>query len=286
MALVAFGSVRSPGLTTTVLALAAGWPEERPAILAELDPSGGTIAARRAANPDPGLKTLAACGRHYLSPPMVLDNTQRLSNGTAVLLAPSSPDRTVAALAALTPVGLGEVLRSLPGLDVLADCGRIDSRSPALATVCEADVAIFVIRPTVSDIVGLRDRLETLEVASARLRAGILTVGEGPNSASEIAETVHLPVIGTLDWDNRSADFICEGRRPPSSSKLLRSAQRLAADLARQLPGLPQPDSVEASPAAPFNGADTDGQQSTQWAGSSTPSLGGRRATSWEPIRP
>lgn len=286
MALVAFGSVRSPGLTTSVLALAASWPEDRPAILAELDPDGGTIAARRAANPDPGLKTLAACGRHYLSPPMVLDNTQRLSNGTPVLLAPPSPDRTVAALAALTPVGLGEVLRSLPGFDVLADCGRIDSRSPALATMGDADVAIFVIRPTVGDIVGLRDRLETLEVSSARLRAGIVTVGDGPISASEIAETVRLPVISTLEWDSRSADSICEGRRLPPSSKLFRSAQRLAADLAGQLPVLPQPDSLGASPTPSILGSDADGQPSPQWAGAGTATLGGRRATSWEPIRP
>ena len=80
-------------------------------MLVELDPDGGTIAGWRSANPDPGLKTLAAAGRHYLSPAMVVANCQELLSGLAVLLAPSSPDRTVAALLALTPVGLGEVLR-------------------------------------------------------------------------------------------------------------------------------------------------------------------------------
>ena len=206
MGMIALASARSPGLTTLAVALAATWPEPRRAVVAELDPDGGTLASSVAANPDPGLTSLAASGRHYLSPELVVSNFQQLPNGQAVLLAPPSPDRTVADLRALSPVGLGETLASLPGFDVLADCGRIDSVSPALAVLQQASAAIFVIRPTVADVVGLRDRLETLDLRSPQLGAGIVVINHGPHSSEEVARAFRLPVIGTIAWDPRCAE--------------------------------------------------------------------------------
>jgi hypothetical protein len=236
MGLVALASARSPGVTTMAVALAATWPERRRAVLAELDPDGGTLAGSVAANPDPGLTSLAAAGRHYLSPELIVSNFQQLPNGQLVLLAPPSPDRTVAALRALSPVGLGETLAALPGFDVLADCGRIDSASPALAVLQRADAAIFVIRPTAADVVGLRDRLETLDLRAPQLRVGIVVVDHGPHSAEEVTRAFRMPVIGTVAWDPRGAEILAEGRRPSASSKLLRSAAVVASDVAGQVP--------------------------------------------------
>jgi hypothetical protein len=236
MGLIALASARSPGLTTLALALAATWPEPRKTAVVELDPDGGTLAASVAANPDPGLTSLAAAGRHYLSPELIASNLQQLPNGQPVLLAPPSPDRTVAALKALSPVGLGETLQSLAGFDVLADCGRIDSASPALGILQHADAAIFVIRPTVADVVGLRDRLQTLDLSSPQLQAGIVIVMHGPHTAQESGRAFRLPVIGTIAWDPRGAEILAEGRHPPASSKLLRSAASVASDLAAQIP--------------------------------------------------
>jgi hypothetical protein len=240
MGLVALASARSPGLTTLALALAATWPEPRRAVVAELDPDGGTLAGSVAANPDPGLTSLAAAGRHYLSPELVASNFQQLPNGRPVLLAPPSPDRTVADLRALSPVGLGETLATLPGFDVLADCGRIDSASPALGVLQQANAAIFVVRPTVADVVGLRDRLETLDLQSSpQLQAGIVVIDHGPHTSEEVARAFRLPVIGTIAWDPKCAEILAEGRRPPASSKLLRSAAVVAADIAGQIPAAP-----------------------------------------------
>jgi hypothetical protein len=191
-------------------------------LLAELDPDGGTIAERHAANPDPGLNTLAASGRHYLSPGMVTSNLQRLPGGLPVLLSSASPDRCVAALAALNPVGLGETLRDVPGFDVLADCGRIDSNSPALPVLREADAVIFVVRATLEDIVGLRARLETLDLARGT-RAGIVVVDSGPHKVEDVAAAFTLPSASA--WTSHVL----------GSSKLMRSAERLAADLAAQI---------------------------------------------------
>jgi hypothetical protein len=236
MGLVALASARSPGLTTLVLALAATWPEPRRAVVAEFDPDGGTLAGSVAANPDPGLTSLAAAGRHYLSPELIASNFQQLPNGQAVLLAPPSPDRTVADLRALSPVGLGETLAALPGFDVLADCGRIDSASPALAVLQQADAAIFVIRPIAVEVVGLRDRLETLDLRSPQLQAGIVVIDHGPHTSEEVARTFRLPVIGTIAWDPRCAEILAEGRRSSATSKLLRSAAVVASDVAGQIP--------------------------------------------------
>lgn len=232
MALLAIASARSAGLTTSALALAASWP--RKVLLAELDPDGGTIAAGRAANSDPGLKTLAAAGRHYLSPGLITSNTQEFPGGTAVLMSPASPDRCIAALTALNSVGLGETLKAISGLDVIADCGRIDSSSPALPVVHQADAVIFVVRPTLVDIVGLRGRLETMELRST-VRAGIAVVKNGPHGIDDVAAAFRLPVVGSLEWDPRAASALGEGRRVLGRSKLMQAAQRLASDLAAQL---------------------------------------------------
>lgn len=274
MALVAFASARSPGLTTSTLALALSWP--RPVLLAELDPAGGTIAGWRAANPDPGLKTLAASGRHYLSPSLVTEHTQSLPNGVMVMMSPPSPDRCAAAFAALNPVGLADTLRSIPDRDVLADCGRIHSNSPALPIVREADAVIFVIRAALVDIVGLRARLETLELQPG-FRGGIVVVKGGPLTVEDVAAAFTLPVIGTLEWDPRAASALNEGRLLLGRSKLAPAAHKLADDLSAQLPseatngrsGQPanQGPSATPIPSAAWN-SPTDPQDS--WPASTT----------------
>jgi hypothetical protein len=212
MALLAMASARSPGLTTAALALGLSWPKSRRPLVAELDPDGGTISARHAANPDPGLKTLAAAGRHYLSPALVTSHLQTIHAGLHVLMSPASPDRCTAALGALNPVGLGEVLRAIPNFDVIADCGRIDSSSPALPVVHSADALVLLVRPSLHEIVGLRTRLETLELPQTTW-AGIVVVKEGPHSVEDVAAAFTLPVIGTLEWDPRAASAINDGRR-------------------------------------------------------------------------
>ena len=234
MALLAMASARSPGLTTSALALALSWPEQRRALFAELDPDGGTLGCGRAANSDPGLKTLAATGRHYLSPGLIVENTPPLPGGLAVLMSPPSPDRCAAALAALNPVGLGETLRAITNFDVIADCGRIDNSSPALPVLQEADAVLFVVRPNLRDIVGLRSRLETLQLPST-VRAGILVVNGGPHRVEDVAAAFALPLVGTLEWDPRAASAIVEGRLVLGRSKLMQSAERIASDLSRQL---------------------------------------------------
>lgn len=283
MALIALASARSPGLTTATLALAAAWPEARRAMVAELDPDGGTTAASRATSPDPGLNTLAAAGRHYLWVNMVASHLQQASDGTVVLLAPPSPDRTVAALETLNRVDLPAVLRELPELDVLADCGRIDSRSPALPVLRAADAVLFVVRSAANDVIALQHRLQTLDLSSRQAKAGIVAVSEGPYGIDELTAALPLPVVGVIEWDPKAAAALGEGRRPNTSSRLLRSAGRLAAAIASQVPA------PNAEPALSPSDAGIDraaGVPSPTWtpsymtAGQEPPSAPRRRSAS------
>jgi hypothetical protein len=234
MALVALASARSPGLTTGALALATAWPQPRRALVAELDPSGGTIACWRAVNPDPGLQSLAAAGRHYLDGEQVLGHARTAPDGQALLLSPPSPDRCAAALTALNAAELPDRLRNLRGFDVLADCGRLDSSSPALPVFAAADAVIFVVRPTISDIAGLRSRLETLSRPASA--AGLVVVDHGRYGVGDVVAAFDIPVLGVLPWEPRAADVIGTGGRLARPSKLVRAAGPIAAAIARQLP--------------------------------------------------
>src|SRR5690606_40344837 len=61
MTLVALTSVKgAPGVTTTVLAMAAVCPPSRRLVVVEADPEGGVLAARLGLRAEPGLVTLAA----------------------------------------------------------------------------------------------------------------------------------------------------------------------------------------------------------------------------------
>lgn len=269
MSLVAFIAGRSPGLSTAVHALALAWPAPRPALLAELDPSGGTLSARHDLAPEPGLTNLAAAGRRGLSPETVLRHCRRLPSGVIALVSPVSPDR---ATSALTVLGreLGDVLEAIPETDVLADCGRFDRRSPARDLVQAARFVVLVITPSVEGVAHAQARLEALSPAPGRL--AVLTIGSRPYRPDEVGAALQLPVVGALAHDPTAAGVLNGARpgraQPPRRSDLRQSAALLARDLFRVLhpaglcgpPGAPgppgplgplgPPESIETSGAA------------------------------------
>jgi hypothetical protein len=212
MALVALASSRSPGLTTAALALAMTWPAPRRAVVAELDPDGGTIAARTVIPHDPGLISVAAGRSDGVAEEDIFNGIQQLANGTLVLLAPPGPDRVRAALEALIGTGVTRTLGRLPVLDVLADCGRLDRWSPALPYVAAADAVVFVVRSSIEDVIGLQHRLQTLEVASSG--AGVIVVGDRPYGPDEVARALGVPVVGVIEDDPRAARTIGEAGVP------------------------------------------------------------------------
>jgi hypothetical protein len=253
--LVAFVSGRSPGLTTGLHALAATWPRSGGAVLAELDPDGGSLALRHEIPAEPGLTTLAAAGRRGLAPGVVAHHCQRLCDGTPVLLGPSAPDRAASALSVLGP-RLAFALDAVPGMDVLADCGRISSRSAALDVVLAARYVVLVVAPTVEGVAQAQARLATIELPSDRL--AVITVGVRPYDPREVGSALGVPAIGSLASDHRAASELIAGR-PPRRSELWRSATALSTQLAARLLPLPQssPTPLDiASPPMPVPSAD------------------------------
>jgi MinD-like ATPase involved in chromosome partitioning or flagellar assembly len=250
MAYVAFGSAKgSPGVTTTVAALAATWPRDRDLVVAELDPAGGDLVVRFDLAAEPGLVSLAAAGRRELARSTFVHHTQSLprapgsgaegSEGVAarrVLVGPVAADQAGAALAALRGA-LPGVLASL-GADVLVDCGRLDPGSAAHDVASDADLLVVVARPVVAEVHHLAARLTTLRPRAVSL----LLVGDRPYSVAEVADAVGANPLGTLPVDDRAAAALTVGRpntlRVLRRSRLMRDAGALAQGLADWLPPL------------------------------------------------
>jgi hypothetical protein len=144
MAVVAFGSVRSAGVTTTAASLAMLWPAGRARLLVEADPAGGTVAAAAGLAAGPGLVSLAAAGRHGAGPELVFEHCQELADGTPVLCAPPGPElaRSALAMASGLLARLGEL-----GADAFVDCGRLDRTSGGPDLFKSAELSVLVARP-------------------------------------------------------------------------------------------------------------------------------------------
>jgi hypothetical protein len=256
---IAFASAKgSPGVTTTVAALAATWPADRELLVAEVDPAGGDLVVRFDLATEPGLVSLAAAGRRELGPDTLLAHTQELA-GLAhaqvrprrALVAPVSGDQAAAALTALR----GALAAKLAALDadVLVDCGRLDPQSPAFEVATKAELLVMVVQPVVAEVHHLAARLVSVGSATA---VSVLLVGDRPYSVAEVAGAVGANPLGTLPADGRSAAALAGGHvnaaRALRRSGLLRDAGAIAAGLAEWLgPAAGAPAAADPSAAPP-----------------------------------
>ena len=236
MGTIALGSFRSAAVTTSVLALCRTWPDERAILLAEVDPSGGMLAAMIGLRPEPGLQSLAADARRGLGAGALDEHAQALSERVGVLLAPPAADQVRAALAMIGD--LPTLVRGAKS-DVVCDCGRLDRGSPVLSLFGAADIALLVVRAELADLDVLAAAMEHGSLDRARLgdRLGLLLISSGPYGAAEVVEAVGIPVVGTLPYDTTGARaLVTDAPRPFAlRSALPRAARTLAASLAERL---------------------------------------------------
>jgi MinD-like ATPase involved in chromosome partitioning or flagellar assembly len=254
MPLIALASVKgSPGVTTTCLALAAAWPAQRRLII-EADPAGGDLGAWLGLPPAPGLTGLAAAARHDHSSDVAWQHACELGGGLHLVIAPAGAEQAGACLAALTGNGSPVFASLAAGPEVVvADCGRLDPGSPALAIAAQADITLLMVRPRVSELSHLALRTDGLSRAGARLALLLAPdAGRGPAEASypasEIAATLDIPVQADVPADPRGAAGLvaCRGEaRKIRRAPLARAAASLAAGLAA---GPGQPPSPAATP--------------------------------------
>jgi hypothetical protein len=253
--LIALASVKaSPGVTTTALALAALWPAPRRLVI-ETDPSGGDLGARLGLAPAPGLASLAAAIRHDASPGITWRHAQALPGQVSAVPAPAGAEQAAACLATLAAPRTGTAWLDPgdPGAVLIADCGRLDPRSPAFAVAARAALTLVLVRPRVSELSHLAERLPGLTRAGLRpalllAPAGESGTGEACYPPGEIAATLGVPVEGSLPADPRTIATLIRGRGVLAPSRRLPLAQvvsGLAAALAARLT-VPAP-----SPAVP-----------------------------------
>lgn len=247
MTAIAIGSVKgAPGVTTTVLAMAAAWPADRPLLVVECDPDGGVLAARRDLAFEPGLVTLAAALLRG-GGSGIADHTQPLGASVGVIPAPATAEQVHLSLGAADH-GLWEALTG-DGADVLLDCGRLTPTSPACTLARRADRVLLLARPTVEDVAILRERLPALRRAG--LHPGVLLLDDGVYRTDEVAEAIGAAVPVRLPIDNRTADALngLTSRPVLARSRLLRSVRGLIGDLLAERPLVN--GAVGPSPAAP-----------------------------------
>jgi hypothetical protein len=230
MTVVSLGSVRSCGVTTLALSVAATWPADRRVLLVEADPAGGTLGAGSGWPAEPSLVSFAAAARRGGEPALVWEHCHHLPGEVPVLAAPPLGDQARSALGMV-----GSVLGRLGELDgdVLVDCGRLDPGSPSVALWERADRAVLVVRPRLADLQALASWVEGRAFESP---VGLVTVGDGPYPDGEITEALGLEVLARLPWDPGAAGALVS---VPGSARQVRLAPlvRAARTLADRLSG-------------------------------------------------
>ena len=251
MALIAFAADKgSPGVTTTALSLAAVWP--RRALLAELDPSGGDIVLRLRGprqsllSPERGLISLAVAARRQLNTQALWQHVQMLDGGLEVLIGLATPDQ-VGGLGALWRP-LTALLSGIPGVDVLADCGRLYPGTPAMEVLKGSALTLLVTTPEVDAVAHLRARATSLcqQLGTSGydgVPVGVLVVAEpkdvdGPRQIEAVLGNSQAPVrvLGRIARDEKAAAMLrgqWAGRL--SRSLLVRSAREVAIVLVNSL---------------------------------------------------
>jgi MinD-like ATPase involved in chromosome partitioning or flagellar assembly len=249
MGLLAVASDKgSPGVTTTALTIAAVWP--RRAVLAELDPSGGDVAFRLRGPrgtplaPGTGVLSLGAGLRRGARPEQVFEHVQRLDGGLEVLLGVPTAEHT-ATLDGIWPA-MGTALASIPGVDVVADCGRLYPGAPTLDVLRHASGVLLVTRPAIDAVAHLRARAAALArdlhnhvPGGIPLYVAVVTKPRDEKSPREIdlvLRQANIPatVIGRIAYDVQGAGMLTgEWLGRLDKSLLVRSAREIAARLAQ-----------------------------------------------------
>lgn len=238
MTAIAFASCHgAPGVTTTVVGLAAAWPGPRRPLVVEADPDGGVLAARfEDLRADRTLAEVAVEARRTYDHDRLLAAARLLWGAVPVVVAPPSAEQSAAALATA-----GERLGAgLAGADdpVLVDLGRLTTRSSALAMARAAAVVVLVAQAGFEDAAALVPRGDELRGAGCRL--GLVVVGRHPYRPEELAAATGVELLGCLPADAAAAASLAGGR---SSDRRLRRSLlwRSLVDLASRLAGVAGP---------------------------------------------
>lgn len=244
MTLIALASAKgSPGVSTVAFAMALCWRPERTVILAEADPSGSALAPRFDLPYERGVLSLAPASRHRFDPAILGAHLQRLPVGAG--------RSSVSALVGVRSIEQGRALARFwdefssamaadAAIDVIADCGRLEPNSPALAVVGEAQLTLLLTRSDVESVLQTTVRIRALREAGAEAGAiAVVVVGEGPHRPGDVAAATGAEVLGVVPHDGRAASVLAgvSGHEQRlARSGLLGGVQALCGRVAQRLP--------------------------------------------------
>ncbi|QAY68760.1 hypothetical protein [Xylanimonas protaetiae] len=204
----------SPGVTTTAVALAWNW--QRPVMLVEADPVGGsailagTFAGMREYRA--GLVELATTNLDLRD--ALTDVADQVEGTRISLVAGPRSHVQVPGLEPLWP-RLVDALDDLDGSgqDVIVDAGRLGMRGSPEPLLALADLTLIVARTDLVAVSAVRTWAAALRDGSPAWRdAGLLLVGAGqPYSAKEVGKHLDLPVVATVKDDAAGAAVYRDG---------------------------------------------------------------------------
>ncbi|MBT8226207.1 MAG: ParA family protein [Dactylosporangium sp.] len=240
MALIVMVSAKgSPGVTCTGLACTLSW--ERRMVLAECDPSGGSLLGGYLQGQVPGERGMLPLAMAEL-------RSDRLADEFWVqLIDLDAPRRERLLLPGITdPAQVGSLsplwdrfAAHFVGLeradyDVIADCGRLITSTPPWPIVWAADAVLLVIRPTLPSIAAAAPAAAVLaqqltDHTASTSALGLLVVGEGPYDARQAAHQLRMPLVGHLPEDSATARVLSFGGSLRLSWPLMRATAGIEA---------------------------------------------------------
>jgi cellulose biosynthesis protein BcsQ len=229
----------SPGVSTAAIALGLTWAGA--AVVADLDPAGGDLSVRyrdqegRPLDPDRGLMSLAAAVRRGSEGAHVEEHLQAAGGRLPLLVGVARPEQVTALGTSWQHVA--RALTTMPGHDVLADCGRVLPGSATMPVLTQADAILILTRPTMEELYHLRERLRGL-TETMRLRdldavpvgIAVLAGERDRDSVPDVAQVIAaagLPatVVGAFAIEPKTAAALRYGLDVSGAkSLLLRSA--------------------------------------------------------------
>lgn len=235
MTLLSFLSFKgSPGVTTTVLGLAANWP--RAVVALDLDPQGGDmlvgLGGGRVSAAHGIVDVLAdarwsdfsgALGRHMVRP---------AEHGPLMLTGFGSPR----ASSAVDWQRTADQLRAFQGADLLVDCGRVTPGHPIGAVLAQSAVVVVVTRSHLASVRHVARSAALLgdDVAPGQLRLVVVGAGQ-PYSADEISQACGISLGAVLPDDPAGALIWSDGHEPGPRVRRSKLDRALNAAAATQL---------------------------------------------------
>jgi cellulose biosynthesis protein BcsQ len=232
MTVVALASVKgSPGVTAAALALAGAWRAQRPVVI-ECDPAGGDLAPYLGLPTTPGLVSLTAAVRRGPDADQVWRHVGTVPGGLGVVVAPVGAEQARVTVRAFGASQLVETLARAADVVAVVDCGRLDPDSVALPVLRQATSVLMCVRPRRTELAHLAPRVP--EFVRDLPALGLVLIGPGEFPASEISDTLELPVVAQLPKDPHGAQVLLTAGFGKGSTRLplARAARSLADRLA------------------------------------------------------